>query len=271
MPDPIQHRYHGSRTAAPSSSRQRDNGTQHRAQSLSYRQLLQQRLQKHGWSATFNPECIGPQHAQQWSGSFWIGDTKIGQSSWHSSKDAAKEEAAQRSMAWFDANYDHATQPTSSHELLQRRLADYRWGSTLITEWTELNDTQQWTATFWIGRIKIGQSDSHNSETDAKEEAAQRAIEWCEIYGHYGRQPSSYQELLQHRVQEYGLTVRFFRSYGDPLNETRCRISYRIGVYGVGESDWRDCEDFAREEAGCSAFSCLARSKWLSLIRYPGK
>ncbi|PVG04405.1 hypothetical protein CPB86DRAFT_778676 [Serendipita vermifera] len=102
MPDPIQHRYQGSRTAAPSSSRQRDNQTQHRAQSLSYRQLLQQRLQKYGWSATFNVECTGPQHAQQWSGSFWIGGIKIGQSSWHSSKDAAKEEAAQHSLTWFN-------------------------------------------------------------------------------------------------------------------------------------------------------------------------
>ncbi|PVG04399.1 hypothetical protein CPB86DRAFT_667250, partial [Serendipita vermifera] len=71
-------------------------------QSLSYRQLLQQRLQKYGWSAIFNVECTGPQHAQQWSGSFWIGDIKIGQSSWHSSKDSAKEEAAQHSLTWFN-------------------------------------------------------------------------------------------------------------------------------------------------------------------------
>ncbi|PVF90966.1 hypothetical protein CPB86DRAFT_668538, partial [Serendipita vermifera] len=68
----------------------------------SYRQLLQQRLQKYGWTATFNVECTGPQHAQQWSGLFWIEGTKIGQSSWHSSKDAAKEEAAQHSLAWFN-------------------------------------------------------------------------------------------------------------------------------------------------------------------------
>ncbi|PVG04401.1 hypothetical protein CPB86DRAFT_659822, partial [Serendipita vermifera] len=73
-------------------------------QSLSYRQLLQQRLQKYGWSATFNVECTGPQHAQHWSCSFWIGGIKTGRSSWHSSKDAAKEEAAQHSLAWIDTH-----------------------------------------------------------------------------------------------------------------------------------------------------------------------
>ncbi|CAG8688056.1 4249_t:CDS:1 [Acaulospora colombiana] len=256
MPDPIQHRYQGSRTAAPSSSRQRDNQIQHRAQSLSYRQLLQQRLQKYGWSATFNVECTGPQHAQQWSGSFWIGGIKIGQSSWHSSKDAAKEEAAQHAMSWFNTQLG----VLGHHERLQYRLTEYGWTSTLSVEWTGSPTARQWNATFWIGRIKIGQASSQDSESAAKEEAALRAIEWCQEYGYCGKQPSSYQELLQHRVQKYELTATFVRSYGEPMNGIRCRISYWIGRYKTGVSDWRDSEDTAREEAAQRSLVWLARN-----------
>jgi hypothetical protein len=73
-----------------------------RAQSLSYRQLLQQRLQKYGWSARFDVENDGPQHAQKWRGTFWRGSYMLGQSSWCSRKDAAKEEAAKHALAWLN-------------------------------------------------------------------------------------------------------------------------------------------------------------------------
>jgi hypothetical protein len=263
MPDPTQHRYQGSRTAAPSSSRQRHNQIQHRAQSLSYRQLLQQRLQKYGWAATFNAECTGLQHAQQWSGSFWIGGTMIGQSSWHSNKDAAKEEAARHSLCWFNTHCCHVPQPPTLHDQLQYRLAEYGWSPTLIVEWTELQTGKKWVATFWIGRIKIGQSSSHDDEIAAKEEAAQNAITWCKIYGFHGRQPSSYQELLQHRVQSYKLGVTFCRNFGNPPNDTHSRVSYWIGGYKLGESDWRDCEDTAREEAAQRSLLWLARNGYI--------
>jgi hypothetical protein len=73
-----------------------------RAQSLSYRQLLQQRLQKYGWSARFDVESKGPQHAQEWRGTFWRGSYMLGQSSWCSRKDAAKEEAAKHALTWMN-------------------------------------------------------------------------------------------------------------------------------------------------------------------------
>jgi hypothetical protein len=203
-------------------------------QSISYGQLLQQKLQKCGWSVTFDVECTGPQHAQLWSGSLWIQDMKIGQSSWHSSKDAAKEEAAWHSLAWF--NTYRCRYQCIPHELLQHRLAEYGWASTLSVEWTESQDAWQWSATFWIGRIKIGQSSSHDSESAAKDEAAQRAIEWCEMYRYQGRQPSSYQELLQHRTQNYELAIKFFRNHGDPPSDAYYQISYWIGGYKIGDS-----------------------------------
>ncbi|CAG8750633.1 5305_t:CDS:2, partial [Acaulospora colombiana] len=75
---------------------------QQRTPSLSCRQLLQQRLQKYKLGAKFDVEYTGPQHAQSWSITFKIGDYEVGRSSWHSSKDAAKEEAASCALAWMN-------------------------------------------------------------------------------------------------------------------------------------------------------------------------
>ncbi|PVG04400.1 hypothetical protein CPB86DRAFT_810220 [Serendipita vermifera] len=66
------------------------------------RQLLQQRLQKYKLSAKFDVDRAGPQHAQQWRGTFRIGSYQVGQSSWYSSKDAAKEDAASRALVWMN-------------------------------------------------------------------------------------------------------------------------------------------------------------------------
>ncbi|KIM22958.1 hypothetical protein M408DRAFT_28310 [Serendipita vermifera MAFF 305830] len=71
-------------------------------QPLSCRQLLQQRLQKYQWQATFNVYCGGPQHAQLWKVSFYLGSTLVGESSWFSSKGAAKEDAAMHFLEWLD-------------------------------------------------------------------------------------------------------------------------------------------------------------------------
>ncbi|PVG04404.1 hypothetical protein CPB86DRAFT_693178, partial [Serendipita vermifera] len=84
---------------APSSSRLQEAHTQ---QPLCYRQLLQHWLQKRRWDATFTIDSTGPQHEQKWCGSFWIEETRIGQSGWHSSKGAAKEEAARYSLVWLE-------------------------------------------------------------------------------------------------------------------------------------------------------------------------
>ncbi|KAG8806699.1 hypothetical protein FRC18_005967 [Serendipita sp. 400] len=92
-----------SMTTAPSSSRRYTSPeAPNRPQSLSYRQLLQQRLQKYQWTAMYHVEMTGPQHDQRWSGSFWLGGTKIGQSSFYTTKDAAKEDAAKASLNWLN-------------------------------------------------------------------------------------------------------------------------------------------------------------------------
>ncbi|KIM22965.1 hypothetical protein M408DRAFT_332633 [Serendipita vermifera MAFF 305830] len=96
-----------SRTTAPGSSNRQYQAPPpppqpRRAQSLSYRQLLQQRLQKYQWQSTFNVDCSGPQHAQLWKVSFYLGSTMIGESSWFSNKDAAKENAAMHALEWLN-------------------------------------------------------------------------------------------------------------------------------------------------------------------------
>ncbi|PVG04402.1 hypothetical protein CPB86DRAFT_778673 [Serendipita vermifera] len=75
---------------------------QQQTPSLSSRHLFQQRLQKYKLSARFDVEQTGPQHAQFWSGTFRIGNYEVGRSSWHSSIDAAKEDAASRALAWMN-------------------------------------------------------------------------------------------------------------------------------------------------------------------------
>ncbi|KAG8778077.1 hypothetical protein FRC19_009995 [Serendipita sp. 401] len=78
--------------------------TSSRTQSLSYRQLLQQRLQKYQWTATFHATRTRTSTARNplWSGSFWMGGIQIGQSSSHTRKDAAKEEAAKAALNWLN-------------------------------------------------------------------------------------------------------------------------------------------------------------------------
>lgn len=70
--------------------------------SLSYRQLLQQRLQKYHLSSTIVFEERGPLHARIYKGIFSIGRYKVGHSEWHDSKGAAKEHAAGRALTWMD-------------------------------------------------------------------------------------------------------------------------------------------------------------------------
>lgn len=69
---------------------------------LSSRQMFQQRLQKYRLSAKFDVEQAGPQHAQQWRGTFRIGEYEVGQSPWYSNKNAAKEHAASCAIAWMN-------------------------------------------------------------------------------------------------------------------------------------------------------------------------
>ncbi|KAG8808812.1 hypothetical protein FRC18_004840 [Serendipita sp. 400] len=95
-------------TTAPSSGRHSSTSAgavsrpPSRPQSLSFRQLLQQRPQKYQWTASFHVEMTGPVRNPLWSGSFWLGGTKIGQSSWHTTKDAAKEDAAKQALNWLN-------------------------------------------------------------------------------------------------------------------------------------------------------------------------
>ena len=97
--DPIKR----SRTTAPSSSREFQRPPQPpRAQSLSYRQLFQQRLQKYQWQSTFSVDCTGPRHSPLWKVSFFLGSTKIGESTWFADKDLAKENAAMQSLGWLN-------------------------------------------------------------------------------------------------------------------------------------------------------------------------
>ncbi|KAG8819199.1 hypothetical protein FRC19_010033 [Serendipita sp. 401] len=92
-----------STTAAPSSS-QHDMSSEasNAPKALSYRQLLQQRLQKYQFTATFHAEMTGPVRTPLWSGSFWLGSFKIGQSFCHAKKGDAKEEAAKEALNWLN-------------------------------------------------------------------------------------------------------------------------------------------------------------------------
>lgn len=96
-------------TAALSTNRRVENvptlpgqPTRSRAQTQSYRQLLEQRLRRHHWSATFHAEVAGPEHEQRWRGTFNIGEVIIGVSDWKPSKGEAKEEAAQSALGWLN-------------------------------------------------------------------------------------------------------------------------------------------------------------------------
>ncbi|KAG8751940.1 hypothetical protein FRC14_007494 [Serendipita sp. 396] len=97
-------------SASPETSIRRNTSqTTTRPQPLSYRQLLQQRLQKYQWTATFHVTRtrIGTARNPLWSGSFWMGGTQIGQSSSHTRRDAAKEEAAKAALNWLNTyGYD---------------------------------------------------------------------------------------------------------------------------------------------------------------------
>ncbi|CCA76104.1 hypothetical protein PIIN_10104 [Serendipita indica DSM 11827] len=71
-------------------------------QGPNYRQLLTQRLQKYSLNANFISRGCGPQNDRRWTGSFWIGATKVGSSEWFPSKRAAKEDAARNALLWMD-------------------------------------------------------------------------------------------------------------------------------------------------------------------------
>jgi len=47
-------------------------------------------------------DCDGPQHAQKWKVSFFLGSTMIGESGWFTNKDGAKENAAMQALRWLD-------------------------------------------------------------------------------------------------------------------------------------------------------------------------
>lgn len=64
--------------------------------SLSYRELFRRRFQQPAKLGAEDAEDAGPQHTWQWRDMFWIGNYKVGKSSWYSGKDAAKEHAARR-------------------------------------------------------------------------------------------------------------------------------------------------------------------------------
>ncbi|KAG8845406.1 hypothetical protein FRB91_001818 [Serendipita sp. 411] len=75
--------------------------TSNKPQPLSYRQLLQQRLQKYQWTANHTVENAGTTRHPLWFSSFWLGTIQIGQSSAHRTKGAAKEEAAKAALDWL--------------------------------------------------------------------------------------------------------------------------------------------------------------------------
>lgn len=89
-----------------SSSRERYQSFSY-VQSLSYREMLHQRLQKYQWELTFSIDCIGPNHALLWKASLFLGSTKRGESTWFTNKDAAKEEAAMRALEWLNVHGYH--------------------------------------------------------------------------------------------------------------------------------------------------------------------
>jgi dsRNA-specific ribonuclease len=74
------------------------------AQPLSYRQLLQERLQKYQRPSTCSVDCSGPQDAQLWKVSFFLRSTMIGESGWFTNKDAAKENAAIQGVGWLNTH-----------------------------------------------------------------------------------------------------------------------------------------------------------------------
>jgi hypothetical protein len=69
-----------------------------------HRQQFKERLQKYRLSAYYQVISRGPRHAQRWKCFFWVGRYRTGRSGWHSNTDAAREEAAGQSLAWFNLN-----------------------------------------------------------------------------------------------------------------------------------------------------------------------
>ncbi|PVG04394.1 hypothetical protein CPB86DRAFT_214916 [Serendipita vermifera] len=68
------------------------------------RQQFNERLQKYQLSAHFQYKCSGPAHAQMWKCFCRVGSYLTGRSDWHSNTEAAREEAAGKSLAWFNLN-----------------------------------------------------------------------------------------------------------------------------------------------------------------------
>ncbi|KAG8751941.1 hypothetical protein FRC14_007495 [Serendipita sp. 396] len=91
-------------STSPETPRRRNTSqeTSIRPHPLSYRQLLQQRLQKYQWTANHTVENAGTTRNPLWFSSFWLGTIQIGQSSAHRTKGAAKEEAAKAALNWLN-------------------------------------------------------------------------------------------------------------------------------------------------------------------------
>jgi dsRNA-specific ribonuclease len=181
-----------------------------KAQSSSHRQLLQQRLRKYQWSFTFSVDCSGPQHAQLWKVSFLLGSAMIGESTWFTNKDAAKENAAMQALAWLNTHYPQSppsrtTVPLSNYEvqtaspppppssvvqrlsnrqLLQERLQKYQWKATFSIDCNRPQHAQLLKVSFFVGTTMIGESTLFRSKDAAKEDAAKQAISWLNIYGY---------------------------------------------------------------------------------------
>ena len=86
------------RRRAPYSNPRSQRPPPPRPMTLSNRQQLQRRLQKYQWRATFSVDTRGPPDQQLFKVSFFIGSTMIGESGWFTNRDAAKENAAMKSL-----------------------------------------------------------------------------------------------------------------------------------------------------------------------------
>jgi dsRNA-specific ribonuclease len=69
-----------------------------------HREFLNQRLQKYHFTARFDEYGDGPDHAKIWAYICYIGNTPIGNSTWHTTKDFAKEDAAGQALSWLTKN-----------------------------------------------------------------------------------------------------------------------------------------------------------------------
>jgi dsRNA-specific ribonuclease len=177
-------------------------------QPLSNRQLLYERLQRYQLQSTFSVDCSGPQHAQSWKVSFFLGSTMIGESGWFMNKDAAKEDAAMQALAWIDTHYTQSlhsgaaiplsngevqTPPTPSpppsedQPLSNRQLPHekYEWKAAFNVECSGPEHAQLWKVFFSVGTTMVGESTWFKSKDAAKENAATQALSWLNTNGYH--------------------------------------------------------------------------------------